>query len=494
MYNLIKERWIPVRCKSGSIRYIAPWEITDTDDEPIKVEFGRPDFNSAVTQFLIGLIQTVMTPKDTDAWLDMFEYPPSPDDLKCKMSEIIEYFELIGGQHPFMQENGLEGKKQISSLILNAPGENTKKLNKDFFIKCGSDSDSLCMSCVAAALYTLQSMGHAGGQGLRGSQRGGSPLATIIEGSKLSHTIFLNVVSEEHIPESNGDSILSWIAPYVKNRTPLNNDFRMVYWTNVRRILLHDPSDGICSMCGNETKTVHTYAELKDGTKFEDWVHPLTPHSIKKEKIIPIQASEGLGHLNEWTGMIYSNTSDIIPSLAIRQMKVNRNDLKDILNVKDIRIWITGSFNDKAIVKTWKSIREPVLLDYSDTQETILESMIRKIVKLSKFGEDKLSFACKRLDNNREKTKKSPLCPDSAIQSYWSRCDFEFNNILDSILIESEDELIMGWIKKLRDISLKIIDELSDTIPLESYVKVVESKELIWKTMSDKQMREVLNK
>ena len=182
------------------------------------------------------------------------------------------------------------------------------------------------------------------------------------------------------------------------------------------------------------------------------------------------------------------------PKGANSEMKVNRNDLKDILNVKDIRIWITGSFNDKAIVKTWKSIREPVLLDYSDTQETILESMIRKIVKLSKFGEDKLSLACKRLDNNREKTKKSPLCPYSAIQSYWSRCDFEFNNILDSILIESEDELIMGWIKKLRDISLKIIDELSDTIPLESYVKVVESKELIWKTMSDKQMREVLNK
>ena len=86
MYNLIDERWIPVIRRSGAISMIAPWEISDSADPPLKVRFTRQDMNSAVTQFLIGLIQTVMAPVDESDWLDLLEGRPTPDDLKKRMS------------------------------------------------------------------------------------------------------------------------------------------------------------------------------------------------------------------------------------------------------------------------------------------------------------------------------------------------------------------------------------------------------------------------
>jgi CRISPR system Cascade subunit CasA len=59
--NLISERWIPVRHADGSHERIAPWQLTDGvggDNPIVAVASPRPDFDGALTQFLIGLLQT----------------------------------------------------------------------------------------------------------------------------------------------------------------------------------------------------------------------------------------------------------------------------------------------------------------------------------------------------------------------------------------------------------------------------------------------------
>ena len=69
--NLISENWIPVRRADGSLQRIAPWQLTDgIGDNPIvAVASPRPDFDGALTQFLIGLLQTTCTPSE-DQWWD----------------------------------------------------------------------------------------------------------------------------------------------------------------------------------------------------------------------------------------------------------------------------------------------------------------------------------------------------------------------------------------------------------------------------------------
>ena len=62
--NLIKDPWIPVRRESGMEDIIAPWQLTETDDPVIALSAPRPDFNGALMQFLIGLLQISAAPED----------------------------------------------------------------------------------------------------------------------------------------------------------------------------------------------------------------------------------------------------------------------------------------------------------------------------------------------------------------------------------------------------------------------------------------------
>jgi CRISPR system Cascade subunit CasA len=70
--NLISEQWIPVRRAGSSGDKIAPWKITDhvgTNINPIvAIASPRPNFDGALVQFLIGLLQTTCTPPDKMTW------------------------------------------------------------------------------------------------------------------------------------------------------------------------------------------------------------------------------------------------------------------------------------------------------------------------------------------------------------------------------------------------------------------------------------------
>ena len=83
--NLIIDPWIPVRRKTGGLDYITPSQITEPDNPVVKLAAPRHDFNAAIVQFLIGLLQTTSTPKDNHQWAAWLEQPPAPDDLQSKL-------------------------------------------------------------------------------------------------------------------------------------------------------------------------------------------------------------------------------------------------------------------------------------------------------------------------------------------------------------------------------------------------------------------------
>ena len=143
--NLINDRWIPIRRADGSPDKIASWEITqDIHDEGkniIAVASPRPDFDGALTQFLIGLLQTACTPETEDKWWDWRERPPQQTILQNLFEPFIPFFELEGDITRFMQDfqhAELTASYEIAALFIEAPGEKTLKENKDHFIKRGS--------------------------------------------------------------------------------------------------------------------------------------------------------------------------------------------------------------------------------------------------------------------------------------------------------------------------------------------------------------------
>ncbi|EQD59749.1 CRISPR-associated protein Cse1, partial [mine drainage metagenome] len=90
--NLINDAWIPARRADGTTEKIEPWRLTDhigTGKSPIiAVASPRPDFDGALTQFLIGLLQTTCTPETESAWWDWRESPPSSSTLRKRFASI----------------------------------------------------------------------------------------------------------------------------------------------------------------------------------------------------------------------------------------------------------------------------------------------------------------------------------------------------------------------------------------------------------------------
>src|SRR5690554_2295072 len=79
--NLIRDRWIPVRRKDGTVEKIRPAEVLDFgpdgENPPVAVAAVRPDFNSALIQFLIGIFQTAVAPKREGDWRKTWKNQPS---------------------------------------------------------------------------------------------------------------------------------------------------------------------------------------------------------------------------------------------------------------------------------------------------------------------------------------------------------------------------------------------------------------------------------
>ena len=171
-YNLIHQKWIPVKRKSGEHEKIAPWQLTDVwDSDPIiGLDTPRPDFNGSLIQFLIGLVQTTMAPEDMDKWFDLYSKPPKMKYLKDAFTKVESAFNLDGDSPCFMQEPDLDTDvaKNISLLFIDSPAGKTLKENRDHFVKRGRYSH-LCFDCAAAALFTLQTNAPSGGVGHRTS-------------------------------------------------------------------------------------------------------------------------------------------------------------------------------------------------------------------------------------------------------------------------------------------------------------------------------------
>ncbi|EMO62146.1 CRISPR-associated protein CasA/Cse1, type TIGR02547-like protein [Leptospira borgpetersenii serovar Pomona str. 200901868] len=190
--NLIKDVWIPVQRFSEKLEEISPFEITsriENDSDPImSLNAPRPDFNGALLQFLVGLLQAVFPPENETEWEDLFVNPPSPEVLKEAMEKVKSAFELFGDGPRFMQDTNLNEEDtvfDISALFIESPGENTIKLKKDFFIKRNSISQ-ICEKCAGIGLFSFQTNSPSGGQGHLTSIRGGGPLTTFVT-SKLKN-------------------------------------------------------------------------------------------------------------------------------------------------------------------------------------------------------------------------------------------------------------------------------------------------------------------
>lgn len=398
--NLIHNPWIPAIRADGSEQLIAPWQLAESDNPVVELAAPRADFQGALYQFLIGLLQTAMVPDNEDDWLELWEQPPEPEQLQQTLALLAPAFELDNPDGPaFMQDWDLpDGEaKPVAALLIDAPGGKTIKDNLDHFVKAGQ-VERLCSSCAATALFTLQTNAPAGGVGHRVGLRGGGPLTTLVmpeQAESLWQKLWCNVLSRDFSGSQGSESpqgarLFPWMGSTrlsdKSGSDTLPEDMAPLhpYWGMPRRIRLEfeveDSTDDIgsacCSLCErSDHRLVSRFRTKNYGINYDGpWLHPLTPYRLDlKHQKPPLSLKgqpNGLGY-RHWLGLCWQDDDN--GDCAARVVQIFNEERIHLLGEDTFaRLWCFGYDMDNMKARCWYDSRLPLFQLTPETREAFL--------------------------------------------------------------------------------------------------------------------------
>lgn len=489
-YNLIEEAWIPALREGRQEDLISPWQITEKNP-PLKVASPRPDFCGSLTEFLIGLVQTCIAPRNEREWRKMRDTPPDPDTLHNAFGAHSDAFLLDGDGPRFMQDLTLTPEEAgepvpIGSLLIESPGANTITHNADLFIKRGG-VNRLCPACAAAALFTLQGFAPSGGAGNRTSLRGGGPLTTLVLGSTLWETVWNNILTEEFLNGLGGNhslptagSLYPWLA---KTRTSTKGEEVFLgevhplhkYWGMPRRIrfVFSNSSSAPCDLCNQESgQTVTGLLARPRGYNYAgSWMHPLSPIREMNEQLLAVKgSSDGLAYQN-WLGLVYREVNQKNPVQAapvIRYYRENRVE-PGHPSQADFRIWAYGYDMDNMKARAWCEGIMPAWAVTNDEAAKRLAIETSHLIECAKQAHDVLQWALKTaFFSDFMKDKKQATYKETVSARFWSETRGEFFNTL-SQLIQSvrqsekpQHEIRLAWLGISSNAAKAIFNHLTE--------------------------------
>lgn len=492
MFNLINEPWLPVIRKSGKREKITIADfVARYRDDPVQFpDASRPDFNGALMQFLIGLIQTTYSPSSDREWRKKFRDPPSPDELKTVFKRYAHAFNLDGDSPRFMQDFTLsehDGElNQIDHLLMEMPGEQTIERNADHFLKRDTVRQ-ICVPCSAMALFTLQTNAPSGGRGHRTSVRGGGPLTTIVMGRNLWETSWLNVLDAESFSvygnagKVSDSDIFPWMGPTRtgekkgEDTTSQHVNPAQMFWGMPRRIRLtieRSPEQVDCHLCGcSSARYVTQYLDKSYGINYKGgWHHTLTPYSLslKNEEPLPKHGTSAGILYRHWLGLI-QNAADKNarnePAVVVHTFREKRQDL--LLEDGEIpfRLWAFGYDTDNMKVCGWYEGTMPLIHVDREIKEDY-ECIVNQIIKTA----DLISY------NLRSSVRKALFSPGAKISGdlsfidteFWQNTESSFYQMLNEFKTalqtkEPVETLKLQWLRLLKDEGDRLFDRYSQS-------------------------------
>ena len=499
--NLIHDSWLPVRRFDGTKESIAPWQIlAKHDTNPVlALDYPRPDFNGALTQFLIGLLQTCCE-VDAETWAKWLFNPLTADEIQARFNQVAEEFELDGNGPRFMQDfdKKMEGTlNEVETLLIEAPGGNTIKKNLDHFVK-RERSGAMCKSCVATALFTLQLNAPLGGAGHRTGLRGGGPLTALLQilngsthaespilftpfGPTLFHQLWLNVLDSfsflnifPDFPETGSP------FPWMKStRTSSNGEIvtpqdahpLTIFWGMPRRIRLDFDSSqkGNCSVCGKTSEElIQHYITKNHGENYDTWMHPLSPYYQDKEQAwLPSHPQPGGIGYRHWLDLTSEQDKRKQAAVISRFFELRYKFRK---KVGFISLWAFGFDMDNMKPRGWHESKMPLFVMADSGKQTLLTGSAEMLIAGAKEVQLLL----------RQQIKKAWFSPKRKVSgntsfidiTFWSATETSFFQQVEQFQqrLENDEDLneinftvMKQWQKDLSRVATEIFDRWAES-------------------------------
>lgn len=496
--NLLEERWIPVRLLDGSREWAAPHELAGP--QIAAFDAARADFNGALAQFAIGLLQTT-TPVDSNIeWRGLLKSPPDTQTLQSWFSPHSAAFDFDGDGARFMQDFDLRASDGealcIGNLLIDAPGEKTVEDNGDHFVKRARVC-AMCPRCAATALFTLNLNGPAGGQGHRTGLRGGGPLTTLLiaDGqsesvTSLWQTLWLNVCLRGRFLDASGDAYKSkahftfpWCASIraLMDETgeiaPTQVHPAHVFWSMPRRIRLDFDiiSVGDCNLCGaSSMRLITQYVSRMHGLNYKgQWSHPLTPYQEFDGEMTPVHLQpDGLGYRDwlGWTLGIQSGKQRVERARAIEHFFEAALERK--LGI-GLRVWAFGYDMKSMKARCWYEATVP-LYGLADC-DIASQKRVREDVGAWLSGAEQAAYYLRGAVKDAWFSHTARGKFDFIDASFWGQTATAFYDLLRNRIQSARDGTepdhgTVGetWLSQLRNVALNLFrDELVGTGPIE---------------------------
>lgn len=458
-YNLL-DPWLPIIRADQSRDTIAPWQIAETDNPVIALAAPRPDFNAALVQFLIGLLQTAYAPRTEREWNRRFETPPEPEELREAFERYRHAFNLDGEGPRFMQDlDPLVEQKPlpITALLIDTAGSETH------FIK-NLPEQGFSPALAAMALYSLQTNAPAGGVGHRTSLRGGGPLTTLViatpetgtEPVPLWQTLWLNVLDAKEFDEDHlrDEDIFPWLGPTrtsektsrTQTTTPLQVNPLQMFWGMPRRIRLDFEmvGQGECGLSGEASaRLVRQYRTKNYGVNYEGgWEHTLSPHSRDSAKEpIPVHP-RGSIHYRHWLGLV-QRSQDKKTQRGPAKV-VHRFTERDIAHKKSLRfrLWAFGYDMDNMKPRCWYEATMP-LFHFDEAQREQRERFEYAVKSLVLAGGEflgNLRSCLKEAWFDKEDPRRTNADMGFLDSAFWPDTENDFYGLLERLRPDPGDE------------------------------------------------------
>lgn len=521
--NLLEERWIPIRRASGLSERIAPHEITDQiDSDPVvALDAPRPDFNGALIQFLIGLVQTAWVRAD-EYWDrdEMLWSPPGPERLQALFLPLREAFDLDGDGPRFMQDlvrrpTGKENElREIRALLIEAPGKETLEQNRDHFVK-RSAVEAMCLQCAAAGLFTLQIHAPNGGRGHVPSLRKGGEVTTlvfftpnaaglppalwrdvacnILEASLLSSLCDISKVAPKYT--------FPWMAsiddlqPTGGQTWPRDVHPAHLFWPVPRRIRLDFDlaSVGRCDVCGAEgVRLLKRYFTWPNGlnyngqsgeeksnfrkagakekrSSFPNWQHPLSPYEKSAVKSVPMALDAGGLTYRYWLGCaLGSNGSgkQVLPAATLQAFRGTRVDSGQI------RLRAFGYDMDNMKARCWYESIFPLFdlstSDHSAETSEVIAGIVEPLITAAETVAQSTQRAIRDAWFGSSETRGDLAFVEA---SFWHRTERDFFVQVEQAIglarrhgrgaYDQSELLRRDWLEVLRTTAMRLFDEVA---------------------------------
>lgn len=488
--NLLTQAWMPVRTADGSRTWVSPTELCRSD--LVAFDAVRADFNGALAQFAIGLLQTTSPAESRVAWGRLLKEPPDEAALRTWFGPHAAAFEWDGDGARFMQDFDLRaGDVQgIGALLIEAPGESTEKKNGDLFIKRGQ-VQHLCPHCAMLALFTLQLNAPAGGAGNRTSLRGGGPLTTLLVAEShqsgagfLWHSLWLNVLPQRQFAELGGDTekaaphlTFPWLASVQAiqadggQTTSVQVHPAHVFWAMPRRIRLDldTVSSGECDLCGLASEQrIQRYFSRPHGLNYKGaWAHPLSPYYETKEGMLPLHPQpDGLGY-KHWLGWVLGMHNDKrkVDAAAVVSAYFHRQ-LEQSSGLR-LRLWAFGFDMDNMKARCWYEATLPLyqLDDCTPQAQTEVRDDVSSWINGAELAASYLRGAVKDAWFGHDARGDFGFVD----ASFWSATEPAFYQLLrerihaarlDTTASSAADSIALSeqWLRQLTDVVLRLFD------------------------------------